>query len=132
MSKKTLEELLKENNKKINIEELTKRGYNTINDFLKLNKDGNLLGFLKEVLNQLAIPFHVESQSYLDLFSFKAVYSISTTRFKYHENKVKLIPIRCLDAKPLTYTHTPIYETLMEGMHTFIQQWPKAMTISSF
>lgn len=51
MSKKTLEELLRENNKKINIEELTKKGYNTINDFLKLNKDGNLLGFLKEALN---------------------------------------------------------------------------------
>ena len=26
-------------------------GNDTINDFLKLNKDGNLLGFLKEALN---------------------------------------------------------------------------------
>lgn len=50
MSKKTLKDLLKENNREIDIEELTKKGYYSINDFLKLNKDGNLLDFLKETL----------------------------------------------------------------------------------
>tara|TARA_R110000744_G_scaffold199194_2_gene318429 strand:- start:43 stop:330 length:288 start_codon:yes stop_codon:yes gene_type:complete len=51
MSKKTIKDLLKENNREIDVKELTQRGYNIVNDFLKLNKDGNLLDYLKETLN---------------------------------------------------------------------------------
>lgn len=51
MSKKTIKNLLKENNRQIDVEKLTQRDYNIVNDFLKLNKDGNLLDYLKETLN---------------------------------------------------------------------------------
>ena len=51
MSKKTIKNLLKENNREIDVEKLTQRDYNIVNDFLKLNKDGNLLDYLKETLN---------------------------------------------------------------------------------
>ena len=51
MNKTTIRDLLKENNKEEYTEEFTNRGYNKIDDLLKLNKDGKLLDFLKEITN---------------------------------------------------------------------------------
>ena len=51
MFNKTIKDLLKEKNKDIDIKNLTERGYVKVSDLFQLNKNGNLLDFLKESLN---------------------------------------------------------------------------------
>ncbi|RAP30804.1 hypothetical protein DID78_01990 [Candidatus Marinamargulisbacteria bacterium SCGC AG-343-D04] len=81
---------------------------------------------LQEVLKQLKTPYQISSIRYDDLFSLKALYSVSTTRFKYNKNSVQLVPIRSIDHQDLPYEHTKTYELLMKGVYQFIQGWPKA------